>query len=154
MPLQEYINRADSNMEEFRNTFNIPGVSGFRGSKTRTKDRRTMVIYKWYVEMLMSRYLKEALQHRTRWEKLTSIFELHGNISKFSGHISFFRHDFTRQKPMSHIWLNSNRAVALQDIFLREHTFKMCRGLPKWPNTCKWWHFQVSLPLLLQKQKQ
>ena len=71
---------------------------------------------KGYVDISMSWYLNEALHNITRWEKLTPMFGLHGNISKCSGHISFFRHDFTRQQPMRHIWLNWKHAVALKDI--------------------------------------
>ena len=71
---------------------------------------------KWCMRKSISWYLKEALQHRRRWEKLTPIFGLHGNISKCSGHISFFRHIFTRQQPMHYIWLNQKHAVALHDI--------------------------------------
>ena len=29
--------------------------------------------------------------------------------------------------------------LRLRIFFLRDHNFKMCRGGPKWPNTCKCW---------------
>ena len=41
-----------------------------------------------------------------------------------------------------HILLNQKHAVALQDIFISEYTFKMCVGAPKGPNTCKLQHFK------------
>ena len=69
---------------------------------------------KFYVEKSLYWYLKDALQHRTIREKFTPIFGLHGNISKCSGHISFFRHDFKRQQLMRHIWMNRKHAVALR----------------------------------------
>ena len=46
MYLQECDDPEDPNLEEFRNTFPITGVSGLRGSKTWNKDRRTMGLYK------------------------------------------------------------------------------------------------------------
>ena len=46
MYLQECDDPEDPNLEEFHNTFPIPGVSGVRRSKTRNKYRHTMGLYK------------------------------------------------------------------------------------------------------------
>ena len=74
---------------------------------------------------------------RTRWEKFTPISGLHGNISKYSGQISRFRHDFKRR----HQWVifdwTGSTQLRCSIFFLREYTFKVCAGAPKWTNTCK-----------------
>ena len=44
---------------------------------------------------------------------------------------------------MHNTWLNQKHAVALRYIFPREHTFKMCGGVPGWPNTCKLQNFKI-----------
>ena len=49
---------------------------------------------------------------------------------------------FYTPKPMRHIWMNQNHTVALQDVFLTESTLKICAGLPKCPNKCKWQHLK------------
>ena len=38
--------------------------------------------------------------------------------------------------------MNQNHTVALQDVFLTESTLKICAGLPKCPNKCKWQHLK------------
>ena len=74
--------------------------------------------------------------------KCTPIFGLHGNKSKFSGHISRFRHDFTRRyRCVISEWTGSAQ-LHCRTFFLRGHTFKMYTGAFEWPYTCKLQYFK------------
>ena len=81
--------------------------------------------------------------HRTKWEECTPILWLHGKIFKWSCQISRFRHNFTCQhRCVIYDWTTSMQSCC-RTVFIREYTFKMCAGAPKWPSTCKLQHFKI-----------